>query len=61
MTTQSADETDMGVGIGLLLGLITVAAAVYTFVSPGQFQTAVGFGATVTLAAASVAAVHIWG
>ena len=61
MTTQSADETDMGVGIGLLLGLVTVAAAVYAFVSPGQFQTAVGFGAAVTLAAACVAAIHVWG
>jgi len=61
MTTQSADETDMGVGIGVVLGLVTVAAAVYAFVSPGQFQTAVGFGASVTLAALCVAAIHIWG
>lgn len=51
----------MGVGIGIVLGLVTVAAAAYAFVSPGQFQTAVGFGAAVTLAATSVAAIHIWG
>jgi hypothetical protein len=61
MTTQSADETDMGVGVGLAFGLLTAAAAVYAFVSPGQFQTAVGFAAAVTLAALSVAAIHVWG
>jgi hypothetical protein len=61
MTTQSADETDMSVGVGLAFGLLTVAAAAYAFVSPGQFQTAVGFGAAVTLAALSVAAIHVWG
>lgn len=60
MATGSAQETDMGVGIGLVLGLFTVAAAVYTFVAPGQFETALGFGATVTLAALCVSAIHIW-
>lgn len=50
----------MGVGIGLVLGLLTVAAAVYTFVAPGQFETALGFGGAVTLAALSVAAFHLW-
>lgn len=61
MTTQSADETDMGVGVGLVLGLVTVAAAAYAFVSPGQFQTAVGFAAAVTFASLCVAAIHVWG
>ncbi|MFB6072765.1 MAG: hypothetical protein ABEJ88_07340 [Halobacterium sp.] len=61
MTTGSAQETDMGVGIGLALGVLTAAAAAYTFVAPGQFQTAVGFAAAVTLAALSVAAIHVWG
>ena len=61
MSTQSADETDMGVGVGIIFGLLTVAAAVYAFVSPGQFETAVGFAAAVTLAALSVAAIQIWG
>lgn len=51
----------MGVGIGLALGVLTAAAAAYTFVAPGQFQTAVGFAAAVTLAALSVAAIHVWG
>ena len=60
MATGSAQETDMGVGIGLVLGLLTVAAGIYTFVAPGQFETALGFGAAVTLAALCVAAIHVW-
>lgn len=51
----------MGVGIGLATGLLAVAAAVYTFVAPGQFETALGFGAAVAFATLSVAAIHIWG
>jgi len=51
----------MGVGVGLVLGTLAAAAAVYTFVTPGQFQSALGFGAAVTFAALSVAAIHIWG
>ena len=61
MTTGSAQETDMGVGIGLLFGLLAAAAAVYTFVAPGQFESALGFGAAVALASLCVAAIHAWG
>lgn len=60
MATGSAQETDMGVGIGLALGVLTAAAAGYTFVAPGQFETALGFGAMVTLAVLCVSALHVW-
>ncbi|WP_232688351.1 DUF7525 family protein [Halobacterium zhouii] len=60
MATGSAQETDMGVGIGLALGLLTVAAGVYAFVAQGQFETALGFGAAVTLAVLCVGAIHVW-
>ncbi|CQH52594.1 MULTISPECIES: hypothetical protein [Halobacterium] len=61
MTTGSTQETDMGVGVGLAFGLLAVAAAAYTFVAPGQFQTALGFAGAVTLSALCVAALHVWG
>jgi hypothetical protein len=61
MTTQSTQETDMGVGIGLVLGALTAAAAAFAFVTPGQFQTALGFGAAVLFASLTVAAIHVWG
>lgn len=61
MTTGTTQETDMGVGIGLVFGLLAVAAAIYTFVAPGQFETALGFGGAVTLATLCVAALHAWG
>lgn len=61
MTTETSQETDMGVGIGLALGLLAVAAAIFTFVAPGQFETALGFGGAVTLATLCVAALHVWG
>ena len=61
MTTVSVQDTDMGVGVGLALGLLATAAAVYTFVTPGQFQSALCFGAAVAFAALSVADIHIWG
>jgi len=51
----------MGIGVGLVLGLLAVAAAAYTFVAPGQFQTALGFAGAVTLSALCVAALHVWG
>ncbi|AAG19240.1 MULTISPECIES: hypothetical protein [Halobacterium] len=58
---QSADETDKGVGVGIVFGLLTAAAAAYAFVSSGQFQTAIGFGAAMVLAALSVGAIQLWG
>lgn len=61
MTTGSTQETDMGIGIGLALGLLAAAASVYTFVAPGQFESAVGFAGAVTFAVLCVAAIHIWG
>lgn len=51
----------MGVGIGLAFGLLAVGAAIFTFVAPGQFETALGFGGAVTLATLCVAALHVWG
>jgi hypothetical protein len=51
----------MGIGIGLALGLLAVAASAYTFVAPGQFQTALGFAGAVTFSALCVAALHVWG
>ncbi len=51
----------MGIGIGMALGLLAVAASAYTFVAAGQFQTALGFAAAVTLSVLCVAAFHVWG
>jgi hypothetical protein len=61
MTTGSTQETDMGIGVGLAFGLLAVAASAYTFVAPGQFQTALGFAGAVTFSALCVAALHVWG
>lgn len=51
----------MGIGVGLVLAVLAVAASAYTFVAPGQFQTALGFAAAVTLSVLCVAAFHVWG
>jgi len=61
MTTGSTQQTDMGVGVGLAFGLLAAAAAAYTFVAPGQFQTALGFAGAVTLSMFCVVAIHVWG
>ncbi|WP_336036889.1 DUF7525 family protein [Halobacterium yunchengense] len=61
MPTGSTQESDMGIGIGMALGLLAVAASAYTFVAAGQFQTALGFAAAVTLSVLCVAAFHVWG
>ena len=59
MTTGTVG-TDKGVGIGLAFGILTLAAAAYTVVAPTQFGSALGFGAAITLAVLSVAALHAY-
>jgi hypothetical protein len=61
MTTGTSQETDMGIGVGLVLGVLAAAAAAYTFVAPGQFESALGFAGAVTFSALCVAAFHVWG
>lgn len=51
----------MGIGVGLVLGVLAVAASAYTFVAPGQFETAVGFAAAVAFSVLCVGALHVWG
>lgn len=51
----------MGIGVGLVLGVLAAAAAAYTFVAPGQFESALGFAGAVTFSALCVAAFHVWG
>lgn len=59
MTTGTVD-TDKGFGLGLAFGILTIAAAAFTLFAPTQFSSALGFGAAVTLAVLSVAALHIY-
>lgn len=60
MTTGSV-TSDKSLGIGLAFGVLTLAAAVYTFAAPTQFGTALGFGAAVTLAVLAIAGIHVYG
>lgn len=59
MTTGTVG-TDKGVGLGLAFGILTIAAAAYTIFAPTQFSSALGFGAAITLAVLSVAALHVY-
>lgn len=59
MTTGTV-STDKGVGLGLAFGILTIVAAAYTLIAPSQFGSALGFGASVTLAVLSVAALHVY-
>ncbi|MFB6120649.1 MAG: hypothetical protein ABEJ68_05985 [Halobacteriaceae archaeon] len=53
--------TDMGLGLTLLFGALTFAAAAYTYVAPSQEATAWGFAAAMVLAVLSVSALHVYG
>lgn len=60
MTTGTV-ASDKGVGIGLAFGILTLAAAAYTFAAPTQLGTAIGFGAALTLSVLAIAALHVYG
>lgn len=55
------ETTDMGLGLTLLFGALTIAAAGYTVVAPSQEASAWGFAAAIALAAVSVSALHVYG
>lgn len=60
MATGTA-TTDKGVGMGLVFGILTLAAAVYTFAAPTQLGTAIGFAGAVTFAILCIASLHVYG
>lgn len=58
---ETARDTDMGFGLGLLFGFLAVGAALFTLVAGSQLSSGIGFLAAVALASLSVAAIHLWG
>lgn len=55
-----AESTDKRVGAGVLLGVLSVAAALGMYVSQSQANTAWAFAGAVALAALAVASFHVY-
>jgi len=55
-----AETTDKNVGAGVMLGVLSVAAALGMYVSQTQVNTAWAFAAAVALASLAVAAFHVY-
>lgn len=57
---STTESTDVGVGLGMILGGLTLATALYTFAAGSQRGTAYGFAAAVTLGVLTVTAIHLY-
>jgi hypothetical protein len=58
---STARETDLGVGLGMAFGLVSLAGAGYMIAAPSQTATAWGFAAAVTAGVLAVGALHAYG
>lgn len=58
--SSMAETTDKRVGAGVLLGVLSVAAALGMYVSQTEQTTAWAFAAAVALAALAVASFHVY-
>lgn len=57
---STTESTDVGIGLGMVLGGLAVAASLYTLVAVTQRGAAYGFAAAVALGVVTVAAIHLY-
>ena len=58
---NTAESTDLGLGLGLTLGALAVGGTLVTLLAPGTEAAAWGFAAAMTLGALAIAAIHVYG
>lgn len=60
MTSNAAFESDKGIGLAILLGVLAVAGALVMLASPGTETAAWGFAAAVIFGCLLVVAIHVY-
>lgn len=60
MSDDAAFESDMSIGLSVMLGLLAIGGAALMFAAPSTVTGAWGFAAAMTLGALLVVALHVY-
>lgn len=60
MAEDAAFESDMGIGLAVILGVLAIAGAATMAVAPGTVTGAIGFALAMTVGAILVVVLHLY-